>query len=209
MQKSLFRPASTDSGASELHAGSTGPVASPRDNDGVLRRPPTYAFKAFDRDGLKTFVGGTAALAAFTAGGLYAKLDRTMPDYRPISKAIAVIQTLALHTQICSMLTSAMLLHVIVRLRDDELQRWQWNHRWLIRLPMMKFALGVVMYMTVVALTAYRTMMGRDDDMAWERYFTLAYGSAGLAVLATTCLMLYAESPSTTSSLKSSSRLDE
>ena len=39
------------------------------------------------------------------------------------------------------------------------------------------------MYMTVVALTAYRTMMGRDDDMAWERYFTLAYGSAGLAVL--------------------------
>ena len=28
------------------------------------------------------------------------------------SKAIAVIQTLALHTQICSMLTSAMLLHV-------------------------------------------------------------------------------------------------
>ena len=110
MQKSLFRPASTDdSGASELHAGSTGPVASPRDNAGVLRRPPTYAFKAFDRDGLKAFVGGTAALAAFTAGGLYAKLDRTMPDYRPISKAIAVIQTLALHTQICSMLTSAML----------------------------------------------------------------------------------------------------
>ena len=53
MQKSLFRPASTDdSGASELHAGSTGPVASPRDNDGVLRRTPTYAFKAFDRDGL-------------------------------------------------------------------------------------------------------------------------------------------------------------
>ena len=63
--------------------------------------------------------------------------------------------------------------------------------------------------LTWVALTAYRTMMGRDDDMAWERYFTLAYGSAGLAALATTCLMLYAESPSTTSSLKSSSRLNE
>jgi hypothetical protein len=56
MQKSLFRPASTDSGASELHASSTGPVESPRDgqNDGV-RRPPTYAFKAFDRDGLMLY----------------------------------------------------------------------------------------------------------------------------------------------------------
>ena len=55
MQKSLFRPASADSGASELQAGSTGPVESPRDgqNNGVLRQPPTYAFKAFDRDGLK------------------------------------------------------------------------------------------------------------------------------------------------------------
>ena len=67
MQKSLFRPASTNSSnSSELHAGSTGPVASPRDgqNAGVLRRPPTYAFKAFDRDGLKAFVG--SELSIFT-----------------------------------------------------------------------------------------------------------------------------------------------
>ena len=42
-------------------------------------------------------------LAAFTAGGLFVKLDRTMPDYRNISIAITVIHTLALHLEICSM----------------------------------------------------------------------------------------------------------
>mmetsp|Transcript_15636 Transcript_15636/g.46660 ORF Transcript_15636/g.46660 Transcript_15636/m.46660 type:complete len:176 (+) Transcript_15636:84-611(+) len=163
-----------------------------------------YEFKAFDRDGLKQFVNGTAALAAFTAGGLYAKLDRTMPDYRGISKAIVVLQTLALHTQICSMLTSAMLMHVIIRLRDDEVSRWQRNHPLLIRLPMYKFSVGVVMYMTAVALIAYRTMLagGHGDDLEFERYFTLAYGCAGGLTLGATCYILFSESPSTAKSLR-------
>ena len=44
MQKSLFRPASTNSSnSSELHAGSTGPVASPRDGHRRLLRTLSVA----------------------------------------------------------------------------------------------------------------------------------------------------------------------
>mmetsp|Transcript_3449 Transcript_3449/g.10779 ORF Transcript_3449/g.10779 Transcript_3449/m.10779 type:complete len:217 (-) Transcript_3449:85-735(-) len=152
-----------------------------------------YKFKEFDRDALKLFVSATAPLAAFTAGGLFVKLDRTMPDYRNISIAITVIHTLALHLEICSMLTSAMLVHTIVRLCDSEVVRWQRNHRVLIQLPMLKFASGAILYMLTVALTAWRTMMGHD--LAPERSFVLAFGCSSFAAIVVTFLILYCESP--------------
>ena len=50
--------------------------------------------------------------------------------------------------------------------------------------------------MVTVALSAYRTMLGRDNSMAIERNFTLAVGIASACTVLTTFALLYVESPS-------------
>ena len=59
----------------------------------------------------------------------------------------------------------------------------------LVRLPAYKFVGGVVLYLIIVLLTAFRTML--DEGMDAERYFTLAFGIASLVTLAATAGILH------------------
>ena len=148
---------------------------------------PRFLYAPFNRDSLKTFVNTSAPLAAFTAGGLYIKFDRTLPDSSPLSKAIAVIHICALHLQICSFLTSAMLTFVIVRLKDEqEVKRWATEHWILIRLPAYKFVFGILLYLIDIIFIAYRTFESTD----FEKVFTLVFGCASLSMLSVTAAVL-------------------
>ena len=97
-------------------------------------RSASFEYAPHSIASVKLLVSQTAPLAAFCAGGLFIKLDRTMPLDRttgvatPLSKSITVIHTCAVHLMICSMMTSAMLMFVIGRLSEAEVLRWAKHH---------------------------------------------------------------------------------
>ena len=99
-----------------------------------IMRSASFEYAPHSIASVKLLVSQTAPLAAFCAGGLFIKLDRTMPLDRttgvatPLSKSITVIHTCAVHLMICSMMTSAMLMFVIGRLSEAEVLRWAKHH---------------------------------------------------------------------------------
>ncbi len=160
-----------------------------------IMRSASFEYAPHSIASVKLLVSQTAPLAAFCAGGLFIKLDRTMPLDRttgvatPLSKSITVIHTCAVHLMICSMMTSAMLMFVIGRLSEAEVLRWAKHHWFLIRFPAMKFVGAVVLYLVIVLLTAYRTML--DEGMDAERIFCLIFGIASMTSLFMVAFLLY------------------
>ena len=59
----------------------------------------------------------------------------------------------------------------------------------LIRFPAMKFVGAVVLYLVIVLLTAYRTML--DEGMDAERIFCLIFGIASMTSLFMVAFLLY------------------
>ena len=67
--------------------------------------------------------------------------------------------------------------------------RYRGGSGFLIRFPAMKFVGAVVLYLVIVLLTAYRTML--DEGMDAERIFCLIFGIASMTSLFMVAFLLY------------------
>jgi len=107
-------------------------------------------------DMMNTSVMG-ALIGGFALGNLTAHNLSTEAD---LDNVIYMLNVVAIHASTCSSLTSAFVYRHVNYLSEGEAAEWCVTWSFLTKLPIGKFAMGCISYMTSVLLITYRGLVG-------------------------------------------------
>ena len=65
---------------------------------------------------------------------------------------------IAVHACTCSAITSCLLYRIANALKEDEVAAWKTDHRYILAMPMVKFAMGALSYLMSVILMSWRDL---------------------------------------------------
>lgn len=122
------------------------------------------AIKApIDRDRLLSDLTNTGVMAALVGGFALTNTENGIYDSQgehtgAIDYVTYVAAYSAVHACTCSALTSALLYREANMLEDDAVIAWANERKILLMLPMMKFGMGVMAYLSCVIIVAWRDL---------------------------------------------------
>ena len=132
---------------------------------------------------------GGFALSNLQSGGLADASDTSALG--TLGVVVYVLSCLSVHACTCSALTSALLYRVINQLEDDGVAIWAGRHRILLTLPLMKFGMGCVSYLSSVLLLSFRDL----DGLPVPRIMALVIGTASMSTVMMTVVAIARDSP--------------
>merc|ERR1712216_320580 len=103
------------------------------------------------------------------------------------SLAIYMCNVVACHACTCSCLCSAFLYQKANGLNEDDVTAWALKNKWLLKVPMSKFAGGCVFYLISVVLLSFRDL----EVSPVARYLALGIGSMSVMMVFATAMFIY------------------
>jgi len=135
-------------------------------------------------------IGGIAAFI----GGFSLSASNGNDMENTVEVVAWVLAIIAVHACTCAALTSAFLYRALSVEADEKACAWAEDHPWLLQLPFLKFAMGVVCYLTSVVLMSYSKSSVNDQPVA--RFITTFMGIMSIMMAAGTASMVYFDPPS-------------
>ncbi|KAH8074651.1 hypothetical protein JL721_2219 [Aureococcus anophagefferens] len=120
-----------------------------------------------DRERLTNDILNTSVMSALVGG--FALGSLSPPGDKNLGKYVYICAYVAVHACTCSALTSAFLYAAVNGMADAAVAGWAAKNWPLLALPMMKFVVGTMCYMTSVILTSYRDLGGAESLEKWQK----------------------------------------
>eukprot|EP01052_Picozoa_sp_SAG31_P033686 SAG31_NODE_3840_length_3824_cov_3.657817_3_plen_165_part_00 len=139
-----------------------------------------------DRERLCNDSMNTGVMAALIGGFALGSLHEGKTD-TTLSRITYLLSLVAVHACTCSCLCSAFVYFVANKLADESVQGWAAKHQILVRVPMLKFVMGCICYLTSVLLLSWHQL---DNDKTSQLIALGIGGSSVLAVFVTVGLIL-------------------
>jgi len=132
---------------------------------------------------------GGFALSNLNGGGLVDADDTS--GLGTLGIVIYVLSCLSVHACTCSALTSALLYRVINQLEDEGVGLWANRHPILLKLPLMKFGMGCLSYLSSVLCLSFRDLEG----LPLPRVIAFVIGGGSMTTVFMTVLAIARDSP--------------
>jgi len=134
-----------------------------------------------DRDRLCSDIANTATIAALIGGFSLNTLASTgTPKNEFLPLAIYTSNVIATHGCTCACLMSSMLYVYANGLTDEDAVEWVQEHEWLLPIPMAKFGIGTVLYLTAVILMSWKDLNGSNE---FVNYFCFLIGVMSITMI--------------------------
>ena len=104
-----------------------------------------------------------------------------------------IMSCFAIHGCTCSCLTSAFVYRTLNVMDDADALAYAARHKWLLRLPFIKFVMGCFAYLITVILLSWQSLEGEEYKVA--RIITLVIGVMSMSSVGLTHLLLIKDSP--------------
>lgn len=153
----------------------------------VTTKPPVGLFAKTDCARLMEDIGNTSLKAAFIGGFSLGNL-KPPSDNNNMELAIYILAFMAFHACTCSALTSAFIYRQLNHMEGSEVAEWASTRRnkIILKLPMIKFIMGTIMYMMSVILISWESL---TQYKAWQA-LCLGIGIMGMSSVAIVALLL-------------------
>lgn len=137
-----------------------------------------------DRERLSNAQLNSSVAAALIGGFAYTNIQghEKVIEENFLDMAIYILSVIAVHACTCSCLASAFLYQKLNGLSDADVSIWANSEQLLLKVPLVKFVLGIVLYLLSVILMSWRDLA----ESTLARYIALAFGIMGIIFVFTT-----------------------
>jgi hypothetical protein len=137
------------------------PRSAPRSAGGGGRRRAGPLLAVVDRERILNDLGNTGVAAALIGGFALGSLDLSngLPVY--------MCSLLSVHGCTCAALISALCYRTINMMNEDDAVAWATKKQWILQMPLMKFGIGTISYVTQVMIRSYNELNEKHSDWKW------------------------------------------
>jgi len=143
-----------------------------------------------DRERLLNDVVNTGVMAALVGGFALGNMQDSYVDGTTLGLLIYVCSVFSVHACTCSALTSALLYRKLNGMDEEAAAAWAAKRGFVLHMPMSKFGMGCVVYLTSVLLLSFRAL---ESNLA-ARCIALGIGIMSMSTVFMTVALLAMDS---------------
>ena len=162
-------------------------------SDELVQATAVQSSGKIDRDRLCSDISSTATVATLVGGFALGNLRYSpgLSQGKGFDLVHYLLSLIAVHGCTCAALMSAFLFQRANGVPDDQVTTWERDNRWLLNVPLGKFVMGCICYLTSVLIQSWRDL----ENTSWARYISLVIGAMSVMSVFMTATYIYKTSP--------------